>query len=100
MRNASKATLPADFICLCPRDFPARVQGCSRRYFGLLGAVSPKKPRIEETKIARPCSIPKKKVVGPQKTKISSPENQDFKMADPFPPPHTPACGRLVVDNY
>ena len=37
-------------------------------------------PKKQEFKIARPCSIPKKKVVGPQKTKISTPENQDFKI--------------------
>ena len=46
--------------------------------------VGPSPRKNQEFKIARPCSIPKKKVVGPQKTKIARPENQDFKMADPL----------------
>ena len=46
------------------------------RDFGLARRVSPKKPRVQEFKIARPCSIPKQKVVGPQKIKISRPETK------------------------
>ena len=55
--------------------------------------VGPSPRKNQEFKIARRCSIPKKKVVGPQKTKIARPENQDFKMTDPFFPPRRPAAG-------
>ena len=40
--------------------------------------------RVSPKKKNSSAGIPQKEVVGPQKTKTSRPENQDFKMADPL----------------
>ena len=52
--------------------------------------------KIKKPRLRGPAWFPKKNVVGPQKTKICSPENQEFKMADPIFCP----AGSLFYGRY